>query len=120
VLCLALAHWQLPVSAKLINPETRISLWSFDFLGLGAFFMSVTSFILATTDGGAAFPLLNSSKLLAVSCAFLAALILIERFGAKNPIIPPSVVCASGMSGVLFGQVVYFASISTVSGHLRY
>ncbi|CEO58558.1 hypothetical protein PMG11_03271 [Penicillium brasilianum] len=118
VLCLALAHWQLPASRKTINSETCISLWSFDSLGLGAIFISVTSFILATTEGGNAFPSLNRSTLLAVSCASLAALILIERFGTKNPIIPSSVVCASGMGGVLFGQVVYFASITTILNNL--
>ncbi|KAJ6143007.1 MFS general substrate transporter [Penicillium samsonianum] len=118
LLCLALAHWQLPASAKKIDYETRISLWEFDYLGLAAFFVSATSFILGTTEGGIGFPAFNTSTLLAVSCVSLAILTLIERFGTKNPIIPPSVVSASGLGGIFSGQILYFASISTILNNL--
>lgn len=42
---------------------------------------------------------------------------MIECFGTKNPIIPPSIVRAPGLAGIFFGQIIFFASISTVSAH---
>lgn len=117
MLCLALAHWQLPGSAKRIDTSSHLSLWSFDYFGLGSFFISVTSFILATTDGGIIFES-STPAILTVSCAFLVILVLIECLGTKHPIIPPSVVAAPGLSGIFVGQIIFFASISTVSAYL--
>ncbi|KAJ5780601.1 MFS general substrate transporter [Penicillium paradoxum] len=117
LLCLALAHWQLPASAKRIHSSSNISLWSFDYFGLATFFITVTSFILATTDGGILFQS-NTPVILAVSCLFLVAFVLVECFGTKMPMIPPSVVCAPGLGGILFGQVIFFASISTILNNL--
>jgi hypothetical protein len=116
VLCLALAHWQLPVSPRHLDSKSDLSLWKFDYLGLGAFFISVSLFILGTTDGGMLFNF-NTPAMLAASGAFLVVFMLIERFGTVNPIIPPTVVSAPGLGAIFLGQVIFFANISTVSMH---
>lgn len=118
MLCLALAHWQLPASAKKIETGLRISIWSFDYFGISAFFISMSSFILGTTDG-TIFPPSSTTALLAVSGAFLVALILIERFGTKHPIIPPSLIMNPSLGGVFLGQLVFLASLAAVSIYFR-
>lgn len=113
--CLALAHWTLPVSERKSESQSQFGLWSFDYLGIGAFFISVSSFILATTDGVIFFKSSNTPIVLGISAAFLVVFILIERFVAKNPILPLSLIYGSGLSGILLGQVLFLANVNTAS-----
>ncbi|KAF7593672.1 hypothetical protein BBP40_011081 [Aspergillus hancockii] len=118
LLCLALAHWQLPASAQTTHFDSQLSFRSFDYLGIGAFFILVTSFILGTTEGGISFLSSRTPELLAVSCAFLVVFFIIERFWTKHPIIPPSIIRAPGLGGIFFGQILFFASIMTILNNL--
>lgn len=119
--CLALAHWTLPVvSEEKSDTQSHFSLWSFDYLGIGTFFISVASFILGTTDGAVFFQSSNTPALLGISAAFLVAFILIERFVAKNPILPLSSIHGSGLSGILLSQILFLANINTVSATPSY
>jgi hypothetical protein len=114
ILCLILAYWQLPQVGKENDEEFGLSLWSFDYLGLGAFIISATSFVLGTTSGS---PALDGNKLalFTTSAVFLVILVVIERMSSR-PIFPSSVVPAQGLRNIFLGQVTFFASISTVSG----
>lgn len=113
VLCLVLAYWQLPKVPKKINKESKLSLWNFDYWGLGAFTISATSFVLGTTDGNSALDD-NKPALFATSAIFLVILIVIEKLSAR-PIIPPSVIAAPNLRGIFLGQFLFFVNVSTVS-----
>ncbi|KAJ5787325.1 MFS general substrate transporter [Penicillium paradoxum] len=116
ILCLILAYWQLPKLPKKYDVEPRLSLWSFDYLGLGAFIISTTSFVLGTTNGS---PALDGKKpaLFTTSAIFLAILIFIEKMSSR-PIFPASIVPAPGLRNVFLGQVMFFANISIVLNNL--
>ncbi|PYH43055.1 MFS general substrate transporter [Aspergillus saccharolyticus JOP 1030-1] len=119
VLCLALAQWQFSASPTIESRSNKgLSLWNFDYFGVASFFILVTSFILATTEGGISYLTSQTPALLAVSSAFLVIFVLIERFGTRYPIIPPSVVCSPGLSGIFCGQIVYFATVTTILNNL--
>lgn len=93
---------------------SRLSLWSFDYLGLGAFVISASSFVLGTTDGSHALDG-NKPALFITSAVFLAILIFIEIMSPR-PIIPISIVKAPGLRNIFLGQFMFFANVSTVSG----
>ncbi|RFU25076.1 hypothetical protein B7463_g11259, partial [Scytalidium lignicola] len=116
IFCLIVAYWQLPQVPKKNDVKPILCLWSFDYLGLGAFVVSATSFVLGTTDGS---PALDGNKpaLFTTSAIFLAILILIENTSPR-PIIPPSIVTAPGLRNIFLGQFMFFASVSTVINNL--
>ncbi|CAI7592582.1 unnamed protein product [Penicillium manginii] len=115
-LCLILAYWQLPQDSKRRVAEPGLGLWSFDFLGLGAFLISATSFVLGTTDGS---PTLDSNKsaLFTISAIFFGILIVIEKVSPR-PMIPPSVVAAPGLRHIFLGQFTFFIFVSTFLNNL--
>lgn len=115
LLCLGFAYLQLPISMRILDLKSPMSLWNFDWCGIVAFFLAITSFILGTTDGSTFLFSSGKPAMLIASCFFFVTFVGIEKFGARNPIIPPSVVASPGLGNIFFGQVVYFASISTVS-----
>ncbi|RAK76332.1 MFS general substrate transporter [Aspergillus fijiensis CBS 313.89] len=119
MLCLALAQWQFSTTPATETHSTKhLSLWNFDYCGVASFFILVTSFILATTEGGIAYLSSQTPALLAVSGIFLMVFVLIERFGTKHPIIPPSIVCSPGLGAIFGGQVIYFATVTTILNNL--
>jgi hypothetical protein len=115
LLCLILAYFQLPQVPSKHNEESRLSLWSFDWLGLGAFVISASAFVLGTTAGS---PALDGHRraLFTTSAIFLTLLVFIER-RASNPIFPGSIVPAQGLRNIFMGQITFFSSISLVRGH---
>ncbi|CAG7931701.1 unnamed protein product [Penicillium olsonii] len=115
-LCLILAHWQLPQTPKKTDVKSKVTLWSFDYLGLAAFVTSTTAFVLATTDGS---PTLDANKP-ALFCTwgiFLILLIVVEKFSPR-PIFPASLVTAPGLRNVFLGQFAFFANVSIVMNTL--
>ncbi|RAL07256.1 MFS general substrate transporter [Aspergillus homomorphus CBS 101889] len=118
-LCLALAQWQFSTTSPVeTRSDRKLSLRQFDYFGVASFFILVTSFILATTEGGISYLSSRTWELLAVSGVFLVVFMLIERFGTKYPIIPPSVVCSPGLKGIFCGQIIYFATVTTILNNL--
>ena len=120
IACMGLAYYQLPVSMREVDLQSAVSLWEFDWAGIVAFFFAVTSFVLGTTDGGTFLSSVSKPSFLVASCVFLIVFVIIERFSAKNPIIPPSVVSSPRLSNIFLGQILYFSSISTVRSPLPF
>jgi hypothetical protein len=114
MLCLVLAYFQLPKIPKNHHKESKLSLWNFDYWGLGAFAISATTFVLGTTDGNSALDD-NKPALFATSAIFLVLLIVIEKMSSR-PIIPPSIIAAPSVRGIFLGQFLFFVNVSTVSG----
>ncbi|KAJ6010862.1 MFS general substrate transporter [Penicillium sp. IBT 35674x] len=116
LLCLILAYFQLPKVPKKNNKESKLSLWNFDYWGLGAFTISATSFVMGTTDGN---PALDDNKplLFAISGIFLVILIVIEKLSSR-PIIPPSVIAAPNLRSIFLGQFLFFVNVSTFMNNL--
>ncbi|KAJ5243419.1 MFS general substrate transporter [Penicillium citrinum] len=118
IVCMGLAYYQLPVSMREANLQPSVSLWRFDWGGIVAFLFAVTSFILGTTDGGAFLSSFSKPAFLIASCVFLIIFIMIEKFAAENPIIPPNVVGSPRLSNIFLGQMLYFSSISTILNNI--
>ncbi|KAJ5387068.1 MFS general substrate transporter [Penicillium cosmopolitanum] len=113
-LCLILAYFQLPQESKKHDVKPGLDLWSFDYLGLGAFVISATSFVLGTTNGS---PILDGNKpaLFTISAIFLGILFCIEKV-TPRPMIPSSIITAPGLRHIFLGQFTFFVFVSTVSG----
>lgn len=111
MICLILAYKQLPQGHS-ARPASEMSLWSFDYLGLGAFIVSATAFVLGTTNGSLA---LDEYKpaLFTASAVFLIILILIELV-TPRPIIPISIITAPGLRNIFLGQFLFHGNVSTV------
>ncbi|KAJ6096443.1 MFS general substrate transporter [Penicillium sp. IBT 16267x] len=116
MLCLILAYWQLPHVPKKKDMDSKLSLWNFDYWGLGAFTISATSFVLGTTEGSSALDG-HKTALFATSAIFLATLIVIEKISPR-PIIPPSIIAAPNLRGIFLGQFLFFANVSTFMNNL--
>lgn len=113
LLCLILAYFQLPRDSTKHDVKASLGLWDFDYLGLGAFVISATSFVLGTTNGS---PTLDENKtaLFTISAIFLGILIVIERT-SPIPMIPSSILTAPGLRFIFLGQFTFFVFVSTVS-----
>ncbi|KAJ5643392.1 MFS general substrate transporter [Penicillium longicatenatum] len=116
MLCLVLAYFQLPKIPKNHHKESKLSLWNFDYWGLGAFTISATTFVLGTTDGNSALDD-NKPALFATSAIFLVLLIVIEKMSSR-PIIPPSIIAAPSVRGIFLGQFLFFINVSTFMNNL--
>lgn len=115
LLCLALAHWQMPVPDQKPSSGPQLRLRDLDYLGITVFVVSIVAFILGTTDGDISFLPNKTPIFLSVFGVSAAVFFLIERFWAKYPIIPLPLLTAPCLGNIFLGQLLISASLSTVS-----
>ncbi|KAK0513525.1 hypothetical protein JMJ35_004511 [Cladonia borealis] len=112
LLCLVVAMWQSLPGANEGNKKRRL-----DGLGLVTFAFMLTSFVLLVDFGGKDnVPVIS---VLAVAFAFSAiSFVLVERYWAVQPMIPPSLVKQSGVWAYCIVQLFLLCAMVTILSNM--